>query len=143
MTNHRSATDGGFLSSAKPTVCTQSEEQNHSIWSETRLVKRTGQWYKVWLVGAEQEATALRAALWREGHDLRTAWDDEGNVFLAARVYGDAPASELRRLFDRAEVSGGFQPLPVSRFGNRPCGVELGPLPVCAGTQGAHGTSSA
>jgi hypothetical protein len=135
MTNRRSETNRGFLSSAKRAVCNQGEERNHPIWTETRLVKKTGQWFEVWLVGAEQEAVALRAALRREGHDLRTAWDDEGNVFLAARVYGDAPSSELRRLFDRAEVSGGFQPLPVSLFDDRPCGVELGPPPTCAGAR--------
>lgn len=138
MTNRRSATERGFLSSVNPTVGTQGEERNHPLWSETRRVKKTGQWYKVWLVGAEQEAIALRAALWREGHDLRTAWDDEGNVFLVARVYGDAPSSELRRLFGRAEVSGGFQPLPVSLFDECPCRIELGPLSACAGAQGAE-----
>jgi hypothetical protein len=114
-------------------VRNQGEKRNHPIWTETRLVKKTGKWFEVWLVGAEQEAVALQAALRREGHDLRTAWDNEGNVFLAARVYGDVPSCELRRLFDRAGLSGGFQPLPVSLFSDLPCEVELGPPPARAG----------
>jgi hypothetical protein len=95
-------------------------------------MRNPGQWFEVWLVGADDEEGLFRTTLRREGHDLYIAWDSEGNVFLAARIRGDAPSAELRRLFVRSGLSGGFQPLPVSLFGDLPCGIELGPLPACA-----------
>jgi hypothetical protein len=71
-------------------------------------------WFEVHLTASgdlNEDAHALRSALWKEGHRTWLICDDLGHWSLAASVQGPAPQQQLEHLLRQAGLSGSFVPL--------------------------------